>query len=234
MSIVPLLSGGRTPLSVSLPSLVGSHFGRLTLLAVGEERTVGQKGRHARFCPFRCDCGQEILLRWDDVRSGRTMSCGCHRSNASAERRRTHGDSTAQLYKCWRGMCERCTYARHRDYKNYGGRGITVCDEWQEYPQFKAWCIANGYAPGLQIDRIDNNKGYSPDNCRWVDCITNSRNTRQNVWVTAFGESKVAAAWAEDARCVCSANTLRGRLRKGWHPEDAITKTLRPSGRWGS
>lgn len=109
-----------------------------------------------------------------------------------------HGQCGTRLYNIFRGMKKRCYNKNCKDFYKYGGRGITVCDEWKDsFQAFYDWSIANGYFDNLTIDRIDNNKGYSPDNCRWVDIKTQSNNTRKNVFLTYNGETMTLAEWGE-------------------------------------
>lgn len=122
-------------------------------------------------------------------------------------------------------MKSRCSNKKNEHYHIYGGRGISVCQEWRSnFRVFAEWSKSNGYRNGLQIDRIDNNCGYSPTNCRWVDCKTNSRNRRDNILLTAFGETKCIAEWVEDPRCVICETALRYRVNSGWDHKEAITK----------
>jgi hypothetical protein len=127
-------------------------------------------------------------------------------------------------------MRRRCRNASHQEYHNYGGRGITVCEEWSDFTTFRDWARANGYRDDLTIDRIDNDGPYSPENCRWATHIQQVRNTRRNRWVTAWGETKCLAEWVEDDRCLATKQALFYRLTVGWTPEKALTtKSLRPA-----
>jgi hypothetical protein len=120
-------------------------------------------------------------------------------------------------------MKKRCYSPKDLAYKNYGGRGITICDEWRASPAcFIEWAIQNGWRRGLEIDRRDNNGPYSPLNCRFVTRATNSRNTRRNVHLTAFGETKVLEDWVADERCTVASSVLRTRIDRGWEHERAI------------
>jgi hypothetical protein len=127
------------------------------------------------------------------------------------------------------GRCNRSTDQR---YSRYGARGIAVCSEWENsYVAFRDWALANGYEDGLEIDRIDNDGPYSPENCRWTTHSENIRNSTVVRAVTAFGETKSIAEWAEDSRCAVRYGTLVGRLAKGWSPEDAIALPVQKA--WG-
>lgn len=122
-------------------------------------------------------------------------------------------------------MISRCENPANKSYVNYGGRGIKVCALWRsDYLQFLAWAVATGYAKKLTIDRKDTNGDYSPDNCRWVTSKKNNNNRRNNIQVSAFGDTKTISDWADDPRCVVKRKSLERRLYRGWPPEKAITK----------
>lgn len=122
-----------------------------------------------------CDCGNECNVTTHDLTSGKKKSCGClKRENKSMY---IHGKSKERIHKEWRGILHRCKNPSASHYENYGGRGITVCDEWKEdFMVFYEWSMQNGYADNLTLDRKDNDKGYSPDNCRWVTHMENCHN----------------------------------------------------------
>ena len=120
-------------------------------------------------------------------------------------------------------MRKRCQNPRCPAYAAYGGRGITVCQEWSDFSNFEQWAAENGYDNDKQIDRIDNDGPYSPSNCRFVDRTTNANNKRNNITLTAFGESKTIAEWRRDGRCTISLKALYARVAAGWEPELAIT-----------
>ena len=140
-----------------------------------------------------------------------------------------HGGVGSHLYDRWKHIRQRCNNPRARQYPNYGGRGITVCEEWNSFEVFRRWALSNGYRPHLQIDRIDNDGPYSPENCRWTTLTENLRNNRHVHYVEAFGERKALSAWAEDLRCQVSYWTLKRRLAEGWSSEEAITKRSGPA-----
>lgn len=131
--------------------------------------------------------------------------------------------SKTRLHRVWRGMHERCTYQNHKSYAYYGGRGIAVCEEWNDFAVFEEWALANGYREGLKLDRKDNDGPYAPKNCRFVTHEVNCNNTRYNVIVSAFGEQKSLSRWERDSRCKVSKNTIRRRIAAGVEPETAIT-----------
>jgi hypothetical protein len=133
------------------------------------------------------------------------------------------------IYARWRSMIQRCYNPKSQRYKSYGGRGITVCDEWRNSSYtFIIWALNNGYEKGLSIDRIDNNGPYAPSNCHWTSLTENNRNKQSTLFITAFGETKRLAEWAEDPRCKVSRRLLRLRIFKlGWPIDTAI---LTPAG----
>lgn len=141
------------------------------------------------------------------------------------EKHRTHGLTKHPLYSVWVGMKGRCLYPSQPSYKNYGGRGITICDEWlNDFKSFYDWATSNGWKQGLVLDRIDFNGNYEPSNCRWVSNKENNDNRSISLNITAFGETKNASDWALDPRCNCSYWSLIYRIEKGWNSEEAIRK----------
>lgn len=179
----------------------------------------------------KCECGEcDVLASVSALIAGTKKSCGClHRESARARglANKTHGESRkTRLYSIWSGMKSRCEYPSDASYGRYGGAGIKLCDEWSKsYPAFRDWSIQNGYQDGLTIDRI-NPGDYRPDNCRWVDIVTQNNNRPSfNRLVLAFGESKTVSEWSRDHRCCVSDRVLRSRLcLSKWEAETAITK----------
>ena len=135
------------------------------------------------------------------------------------------GSPDFALYGVWITM-----RARTRKHPRYAGRGIKVCQRWQSFAVFRRWALSHGYAPGLSIDRIDNNGPYSPGNCRWATPRQQARNTHKTMWITAWGERKALLDWVDDVRCMVCRSTLEQRLRMHWPVELAIvTPPLPPA-----
>jgi len=150
---------------------------------------------------------------WAILTRGESTSCGCFRREKTSESFSTHGLSKHPLFLVYTEMKRRCFYEKHKSYHNYGGRGILMYEEWVScFKTFYDWACSNGYEQGLSIDRIDNDKGYFPENCRWVEIDIQSRNKRTTRNYTAFGETKCLFDWGADSRCVVGVWALRARV----------------------
>lgn len=143
-----------------------------------------------------------------------------------AEKNRTHGESGTRLHRIWKAMRTRTNNPNADKNDRYINRGIDCCKEWDSYEAFRDWSLANGYSEELSIDRIDNNKGYSPENCRWATRYIQAQNRSDTNHqdLAAFGETKDIYDWALDDRCVVSITTLRHRINAGWKTKIALTK----------
>jgi hypothetical protein len=202
---------------------VGSVFNHLTV--TGAATKPVQSISKYWFLPCRCACGKEKLIRFDAVIKGGTKSCGCKKPVIIARARTKHGGRRDGLYCVWIDMKDRCRNPNISNFHRYGGRGISVCEEWsRSYASFRWWSLFNGYCKGLQIDRINNDGNYEPGNCRWVSNKVNANNKVTSRFIEAFGERKTIAQWSEDPRCLVARFTLGQRIRHGWDPESSITK----------
>lgn len=203
------LENGRTP------DLSGMVFGRLRVVSF-----AGRVGGRATWA-CHCDCGNEKTIRAEHLLSGATTSCGCLRREGS---HKTHGLSQTRLCRIWKNMNSRCCNPNFPSFKAYGGRGITICEEWtgpDGLVNFYEWAINSGYDNTLSVDRIDVNAGYSPSNCRWADARLQATNKTNNVRVEVNGRSMTVSEAAETLGI--SRYTLYSRLSKlGWNAADAV------------
>jgi hypothetical protein len=196
---------------------MGSNFGRLTVVDIIHNK----KGRQIR---CQCECGNLIEVYATNLIHGATLSCGCLHSEIMFK----HGQSKNPIYSVYRGMIKRCYNINHKSYKDYGGRGIAVCDEWLgSFIAFYTWAIESGYDNGLTLDREDNNMNYSPDNCRWVNLIIQANNRRDNVWYN-FNDTKMTLAQiCRYFGIIDKRRLVKQRIQKyGWNLIDAINAYL--------
>ncbi|SDX85350.1 hypothetical protein SAMN05660923_03051 [Tepidimicrobium xylanilyticum] len=189
--------------------LEGQKFGRLTVLGFHD---VDPKRKESRWL-CKCECGNKRIVRGWKLTSGHTKSCGCLNKERAIAASTTHGLSSEKLYSIWKAMLARCENKKHPAYKDYGGRGIKVCDEWHDIRTFIKWANNNGYKEGLELDRIDNNGNYEPSNCRFTTRKKQTRNTRRNINVTIDGQTKTLSEWAEIHNL--KVNTLQYRYYRG-------------------
>ena len=158
--------------------LTGQTFGRLTVV-----KQVKGSNTKSAYWLCRCTCGEVKAVARTHLMKGTTQSCGCLQRESIGNRARTHGGWKTRLYSIWRHMKERCYKPYSPKYPLYGGRGITACNEWiDDFPAFRDWAMDNGYQDHLTLDRIDNNKGYMPQNCRWSTPSEQNRNRRPYHW----------------------------------------------------
>lgn len=203
--------------------LSGMEFGDLTVI----ERCGTRNGNAMWVC--WCRCGNYTRVSASSLMSGRTRSCGCLRVHRNRQLFLTHGGAMfgekERLYSIWCSMKYRCEVETSSAFADYGGRGIRVCDEWHSYEKFRSWALQNGYSDMLSIDRIDVNKNYEPNNCRWADKGLQANNRRSNVVLEYGGECHTVTEWGKIMGI--NPSTIRARLKRGWPVEDSITKPKR-------
>lgn len=204
----------------TLIDLAGQRFGRLTV--IGREGTV--YGQASWLCS--CSCGKQTVVRGHSLRNGDTHSCGCLAAEQASARLKKHGKTHAKLFSVWSGMLARCYKTWHKSFEAYGGRGVAVCEEWQQdFMSFYTWAHENGYRDTLTLDRINNDGNYEPSNCRWATPREQGNNRRTNTFVTINGESKTIANWAREYAIM--PDTIYGRIRRGWDAEAAVLTPVR-------
>lgn len=199
-----------------LIDLTGKKFGRLTVI----ERTENKGKSTMWLC--KCDCGNERIVSRNNLSTGHSMSCGCLKKETITKIKTTHGKRDTRLYHIWSSMKGRCITTSNHKYKNYGGRGITICEEWlNDFQAFYDWAMANGYSDDLSIDRIDVNGNYEPSNCRWTDAKTQMNNMTTNRLITYNGKTQTVSQWADETGI--NRGTLITRFNLGWEEERALT-----------
>ena len=173
-------------------SILNKRYGRLIVQNEFKEKDVLK-------CLCKCDCGNQKIIRRNDLLSGKTISCGCKQKENILKIAVTHGKSNTRIYDIWCAMKQRCYYKKNSYYPNYGGRGIKVCDEWlEDFMNFYNWAMKNGYDDTLSIDRIDVNGNYEPSNCRWTTIKEQANNTTRNRYIEYNGKIKTLSQWADE------------------------------------
>lgn len=191
--------------------LTGKRFNKLVVLGFAESRRR-PCGATRSYWRCKCDCGNITIVNQSHLKDGRTKSCGCLKRTTKSHKR---------IHRIWKGMKDRCLNPNYHSYSRYGGRGITICDEWiNDSNAFERWAVSNGYSDELSIDRIDNDKGYSPDNCRWVDKITQQNNTSSNLYLEYAGRKLTASEWARELGI--SRSVIYERHKKGLPVEKVL------------
>jgi hypothetical protein len=196
----------------------GDRFGKLVVM-YEEDHKVLPCGQTNRVIRCVCDCGKQTSVRLLHLIRGRIRSCGCLGGEI-------HGGTGTVLYRRWRGMINRCYMPSFPN--SYTANNITVCDEWRHsYSKFREWAMNNGYKRGLTIDRIDNNKGYYPANCRFVTVFENANNKSDTIYVNYHGETMPYMVLIRKKKLLRHEATIRCRIKRGWNINDAIDKPIR-------
>lgn len=196
--------------------MIGKTFGRLTVV-----EDMG-RGKHHRMYRCICICGGEAVLAKRNILRG--SSCGCLKRERVGNANRKHGKSKDRLFKVWWAMKERCQYEKNKEWKRYGGRGISVCERWDK--SFENFLLDMGPCPpSYQLDRINNDGNYEPGNCRWVTPKMNANNRRSNRLLTHNGETACISEWSK--RTGIPYQNITARLGKGWTVEKTLTQPVR-------
>lgn len=199
--------------------LSGRRFGMLTVI----QHDKNYRGKSTKWI-CKCDCGKTVSVFRTALIVGRTKSCGCYNISQTIARQTKHGKCGTRLYRCWMDMKQRCTNKRFKEYASYGGRGIKVCDEWKDdFSAFESWAMSHGYSNDLSIDRIDVDKDYCPENCRWTTYHQQARNRTNNVYIEYNGKRMILRDWARHTGI--SDHTIRRRLNAGLPLEKVFSPT---------
>lgn len=196
-------------------AFIGRRFGRWVVTEVLYRYEPKRKAYYS----CTCDCGSVVIVSKSNLLSGTSRSCGCLKREVTSARSKTHGMSGTSEYWSWNDMHRRCYEVTRKQYKHYGGRGITVCERWHSFDNFLA-DMGLRPARGYSIERIDNNGPYSPENCRWATQKEQCRNQRRTVMLTARGVTRPMQEWADILGL--KVNTIRHRMRVGWDIDSVL------------
>lgn len=196
-------------------SLINKKFGKLLVIAEYVKNS-------RRYCVCECECGKKAVVLSTSLKNGHTKSCGC---NLEEFRNKNNKIYKNPIYKILKGMIRRCYSVKDKRFKNYGGRGINICDDWLNNPNnFIEWALKNGYNKGMSIERKNVNGNYCPENCCWIPFNKQARNKTNNRMVEYCGKIKSLVEWCEEFNL--SYKAVHYRLNKGWTVEKAFqTKT---------
>ncbi|AWC29092.1 MULTISPECIES: hypothetical protein [Bacillus cereus group] len=188
---------------------------------------VGKSDRGAFLWKFKCDCGNEVVKEGRTVKRGDIKSCGCLVVEHAKYLNYSNGFGRTKLYGVYKGILDRCNNPENKSFKDYGGRGIKVIEEWEaDYLVFMEWALANGYKDGLSIDRIDVNKGYSPENCRWATRDVQANNKRNTILINYKGKTQSLKRWCKELNL--NYYTIHSRItRNNYSYIDALEKPIK-------
>lgn len=203
----------------TLNDLTGQRFGRLEVK--GRAENIGK--RAAWLCI--CDCGGSKITIGHSLRHGITRSCGCLATEMKRERATRHGMSLHPLHNVWNSMIQRCTNPNVKTYPHYGGRGISVCNEWMIFEGFRDWALSAGYKNGLTIERTRNGDGYSPENCSWVTKRRQANNRRSSRNISYKNRVRTITEWSREVGIPAIA--IWKRLDRGWSVERALETPIK-------
>lgn len=208
-------------MKIDINDIVGKKFNKLLVLSFNHSKphpnpTKGQ----FYFYKCQCECGKITIVKRERIINGITKSCGCINNRAT-----THGLSKTRLFRIWSSMLNRCYNTNVLRYKNYGGRGIKVCDEWLIFKPFYDWAMANGYNDTLTIDRINVDGNYEPNNCHFSNAKQQANNRTNNNLIFYNNETHTLAEWAEILKI--NRSTLWYRLKRGWSIKRAFSTPIK-------
>lgn len=204
--------------------LTGQTFGRLKVIRFAGKSTDRQ---YLWECECSCENHTHLIVKAGNLRSGNTKSCGCLHSEITAKVHTKHGHRYDKIYGVWKTMKARCYNSNAENYNRYGGRGITICDDWlNSFEMFYRWSIKNGYQEGLTIDRIDNNGNYEPNNCRWTDRIMQANNRQTNHKLVYKETTQNLSQWCKELNLPY--NAIYNRIvRLKWSVENAFETPIK-------
>lgn len=203
---------------------IGQRIGRLTIAS-----TPQRFGRCVKLL-CRCDCGVERYFIMDGIQSGTTKSCGCYKRDSAAMTHTVHGDNTGRKrtpeLEAWSSMLKRCYNPKATHYDRYGGRGITVCDQWRHSYLTFLKDMGRRPTPKHTIERKDNDGNYTPENCKWATWLEQNNNRKSNRRVAFNGRNLTFAEWSREVGI--GQLTIGDRIRNGWTPERALMQPTHP------
>lgn len=204
--------------------LTGKNFGRLTVIKRVENT---KDGKPQWLCECSCENHTMVVVRSVSLKSESTKSCGCLRREVSKSmpHKIKHGQYKSKLYAVWKSMKDRVNNQNNAQYKDYGGRGIAICEEWYYYENFMNWAMNNGYKEGLSIERKDVNGNYCPENCCWITMSEQSNNRRNTRWIEFNGKKQSIKKWSLETGLPY--DVLKYRFNNSWDVEKALTAPVR-------
>ncbi|TVY09882.1 hypothetical protein [Paenibacillus cremeus] len=207
----------------TVDDLTGRKFGRWTVLKRVENNKVG---RAMWLCECSCDSKTQKPLSSSVLKTGDSTSCGCFQKELASNVNRKYDIrlQSKRIYTIWNDMNRRCFNENCREFKWYGEKGITVCDDWSDenngFPNFFKWSMENGYSENLTIDRIESDGNYEPSNCRWATKIVQANNKNNTIYVKINNVTKTVGEWSQESGI--ASGVIRSRLRSGWQNEDLL------------
>lgn len=181
-----------------MKDMTGKRFGRLLVVSIDSIR-ADQFGKRMSWWKCQCDCGTQTVARITALTTGDKKSCGCLQKEGASKRLKTHGMSGSRLFDVWTGMLQRCSYKHHVAWKNYGGRGIKVCERWKSFNNFFE-DMGHGYRHGLTLERLNSDWNYEPGNVVWADRFQQNNHRKNNILLTHNDKTQTLAQWARELR----------------------------------